>query len=172
MVGYNKPLSVRLADEDSVFLATLQLDDATTASDKVRALIRMARQRAEAPDGYQAAHALSRDLLSPAHRAIRTEEDRNGAHSAVVLALLSDIEELFALALTAPADTAGGARSDLVRYEAKLVDRAGRITEHLLRWAVTPDAPAYDPAVVAERIAPLGELVRRIPKAGDPGPVS
>lgn len=159
MVGLNKPLSVRLADDDAVFLATLRIDDAITASDKVRALIRQARQRAETPEGYSGALGVSRDLLTrPAH-AVREAEDRAGVHSGVVRTLLSEAEELLAVGLAAPAEVRSAEPRDLARYESRLVERAARIAEQLLRWSVTPTAPAYDPAVVSQRMAALADLI-------------
>ena len=159
MAGLNKPLSVRLADDDAVFLAALRIDDAITASDKVRALIRQARQRAETPEGYGGALVVSHDLLAEPAQAVRQAEDRAGVHSGVVRTLLSEAEELLAVGLAAPAEVRSGEPQDLARYEARLVERAARIAEQLLRWSVTPTAPAYDPAVVSRRIAALADLI-------------
>lgn len=159
MVGLNKPLSVRLADDDAVFLAALRIDDAITASDKVRALIRQARQRADTPEGYGGTLGVSRELLAEPAQAVRQAEDQAGAHSGVVRTLLSEAEELLAVALAAPAEVRSGEPVDLARYEARLVERAARIAEQLLRWSVTPTAPAYDPAVVSRRIAALADLI-------------
>jgi hypothetical protein len=159
MVGLNKPLSVRLADEDAVFLAALRIDDAITASDKVRALIRQARGRAATPAGYSGALSTSRETLAGSAQAVRQAEDQAGIHSGVVLTLLSEAEELLALALAAPEETRSADPQDLARYESRLVERAARIAEHLLRWSVTPTAPAYDPPVVSRRIAALADLI-------------
>lgn len=162
MVGLNKPLSVRLTDEDAVFLAGLQLEDATTASDKVRALIKLARLRGQTPASPQTALAMSHDLLGEPLRAVREAEEKTERHSDVVIELLTAVEDLMALAVLAPAEFAEADADRMGRYETRLVDRAARLTEHLMRWAVTPTAPAYDPAVVARRIARLTELMRLI----------
>lgn len=162
MVGLSKPLSVRLADEDAVFLAGLELDGATTASDKVRALIKLARQRAESPESYPAALAMSHDLLSAPRRAVWAAEGKAETRSDVVAGLLTALEDVLAAAVSGPGEADGQARADLARFEARLVDRAARLTELLLRWAVTAEAPAYDPKVVGERLKPLRELMKLV----------
>ncbi|PXA89904.1 hypothetical protein DMC18_15770, partial [Caulobacter sp. D5] len=64
-------------------------------------------------------------------------------------------------------ELAGGDPERLARHEARLVDAAARLTEQMLRWGVTPSAPAYDPTIVSRRVAALGELTRLITAAAD-----
>ncbi len=167
MGGLNKPLSVRLGEEDAVFLAGLELDDATTSSDKVRSLIRLARQRAESPESFSAALAFSQDLLSGPRRALRTAEAEAGARSDVAAGLLAAVEDMLALTLSIPGEAADANPAQMVRIEAMLVDRSAAMAEMLLRWGVTAEAPAYDPAVVARRLAPLRELMNLVSAAPD-----
>lgn len=162
MASLTTPLSVRLTDEDTSFLARLQMDGALTASDKIRALIRQARERTGQPESFSAALAISHDQLAGSMRALRVLEIEADAHSDVVIGLMTSAEEMLAVALSAPRPDEGGDRQALVRHEARLVDCAARMTEQLLRWAVTPTAPAYDARVVARRIAALGELMELI----------
>lgn len=159
MASLTTPLSVRLSEEDTAFLAGLEIEGAVTASDKIRGLIRQARQRSVAPASYAAALAVSHDQLASAVRAVRTIEQDEGCHSDVVVGLLTTAEELLAQALAAPRPQEA-VMEDLVQHEARLVDCAARMTEQLLRWAVTPTAPAYDAHVVARRMAGLGDLMK------------
>ena len=166
MATLNAPLSVRLSEEDSGFLARLELDGSITASDKIRGLIRQARQRAGDISSFPEALAFSHEQLAGAVRALRLLEQETDAHSDVVMGLIGTAEEFLALALTTPkAVTGDEARKALLRYEAKLVDCALRMSEQLLRWAITPRAPAYDPTVIATRAAVLTELLRLISPA-------
>ncbi len=160
MASLTTPLSVRLSEDDTSFLAKLQIDGALTASDKIRALIRQAREREGRPESFSAALAISHDQLAASFRALRLLEAGAEAHSDVAVGLMTTAEELLAVALSAPGEAGG--REALVRHEARLVDCAARMTEQLLRWAVTPTAPAYDAGVVARRIAALGELMQII----------
>ncbi|NEX94181.1 hypothetical protein G3573_15490, partial [Caulobacter sp. 17J65-9] len=102
----------------------------------------------------------SHDLLAPAARAVRTAEDRVDAHSDVMVGLLTAAEDLLAQALAVPGELQEPDAARLAKTEAKLVDRAARLAEQLMRWAVTPSAPAYDPTVVADRVASLRDLMR------------
>lgn len=165
MASLNTPLSVRLSDEDTSFLANLEVDGAVTASDKIRGLIRQARQRAEPVDSFPAALVISHEQLAAAVRAVRIIEQDLDCHSDVAVGLMTVAEEFLALALTAPRPGSAGAADDLVRHEARLVDCGARMTEQLLRWAVTPTAPAYDPAVISRRLADLADLMRLVSAA-------
>ena len=165
MASLNTPLSVRLSGEDTSFLTKLEIDGAVTASDKIRGLIRQARQRAEPIESFPAALALSHDHLAAAVRAVRIIEQDLGRHSDVAAGLMSSAEEFLALALAAPRPGAAAELDDLLRHEARLVDCATRIVEQLLRWAVTPTAPAYDPSVVSRRLVGLAELMRLVSAA-------
>ena len=165
MASLTTPLSVRLSDDDTAFLARLEVEGAITASDKIRGLIRLARQRADQPDSFPAALAISHGQLAAAVHAVRVIEQEIDAHSDVTVGLLTTAEEFLALALAAPRPNAGAGQETLARYESRLVDCAARMTEQLLRWAVTPTAPAYDPTVVARRIEGLADLMRLISAA-------
>ncbi|PVM82788.1 hypothetical protein DDF65_10660 [Caulobacter radicis] len=167
MVALNTPLSVRLSEEDALFLAGLELEGAITASDKVRGLIRQARRRAETPAGWDAALAAAHDIAAPALKALRAAELASDRHSTVALALTTAVEEMLAVLLAAPAELAGASPEALARHEARLVDCAARLTEQMLRWGVTPSAPAYDPTIVSRRVAALGELTRLITATAD-----
>lgn len=168
MVALNTPLSVRLSEEDSTFLAQLELEGAVTSSDKVRGLIRLARQRNERPDSFAGALAASHEALGPALRTVREAEQAADLRSGVVVGLLTAVEEFLALGLSTPAEVAGADADRMVRLEARLVDCAARMTEQMLRWAVTPSAPAYDPGVVTRRLAALNDLMTLITSAARP----
>jgi hypothetical protein len=168
MVALNTPLSVRLSEDDSAFLAQLELEGAVTSSDKVRGLIRLARLRHRRPETFAGALAASHDALGPALRTVREAEQISDRRSGVVVGLLTCVEEFLALSLATPAEMAAADAGAMTRHEARLVDCAARMTEQMLRWAVTPSAPAYDPGVVARRLAALNDLMTLITSAVSP----
>jgi len=168
MVALNTPLSVRLSEDDSAFLAQLELEGAVTSSDKVRGLIRLARQRGERPANFAGALAASHEALGPALRSVREAEQASDRRSGVVIGLLTAVEEFLAFSLSTPAEMAAADEGAMLRHEARLVDCAARMTEQMLRWAVTPSAPAYDPGVVARRLAALNDLMTLIAPAPPP----
>jgi hypothetical protein len=158
MASLTTPLSVRLSEDDTSFLTELEIDGAITASDKIRGLIRQARHRSEPVASFAAALTLSHEHLAVATRTLRVIEQEANCHSDVTVGLMTSAEEFLALALAAP--RAGATPEDLARHEARLVDCAARMTEQLLRWAVTPTAPAYDPSVVTRRLASLTDIMK------------
>jgi len=168
MVALNTPLSVRLSEEDSAFLAQLELEGAVTSSDKVRGLIRLARQRQQRPGTFAGALAASHEALAPALRTVREAEQATDQRSGVVVGLLTCVEEFLALSLATSAEMTGADPERMQRHEARLVDCAARMTEQMLRWAVTPSAPAYDPGVVARRTRALNDLMTLITSVAAP----
>jgi len=165
MVALNTPLSVRLSEDDSAFLAQIELEGAVTSSDKVRGLIRLARLQRQRPETFSGALTASHEALGPALRAVREAEQLAERRSGVVVGLLTCVEEFLAISLSTPAEMASADEAAMVRHEARLVDCAARMTEQLLRWAVTPSAPAYDSGVVARRLAALNDLMTLITSA-------
>ncbi|MEM9965633.1 MAG: hypothetical protein AAGC58_09830 [Asticcacaulis sp.] len=163
MASLTTPLSVRLSDVDTSFLSELEIDGAVTASDKIRGLIRQARHRAEPAASFPAALAISHDHLAAATRAIRIIEQDANCHSDVTVSLMTTAEEFLALALAVP--RAGAGADELTQFEERLVDCAARMTEQLLRWAVTPTAPAYDATVVIRRLAGLSDIMQLVSAA-------
>ena len=161
MASLTTPLSVRLSEDDTAFLASLEIEGAVTASDKIRGLIRQARQKSGTPTSYVAALEASHEQMATAVRAVRTIEDGEDRHSDVVVGLMTTAEELLAQAMATPRPQEAG-MEDLVRHEARLVDCAARMTEQLLRWAVTPTAPAYDAHVVTRRLEGMKALMKLV----------
>ena len=165
MASLTTPLSVRLADEDVAFLARLEIDGTVTASDKIRALIRQARGRADEAGSFEQALAMSHDHLAPALRRLRMMEQEEGVHSEVAVGLMSMAEEYLALALAAPRPGGDRPADALITHEARLVDCAARMAGLLLRWGVTSSAPAYDKAVVMRHLHSLIDLMNLISAA-------
>ncbi|MEQ9332983.1 hypothetical protein [Thalassobaculum sp.] len=165
MASLNSPLSVRLSEQDTNFLAEIEIEGAVTASDKIRGLIRLAREHGGRPETFADALAISQERIGDTIRTLRVIEQETGEHSAVTVGLLGVAEELLALAMLAPEPGTGDTPAELVRYEAQLVGCAARMVEQLLRWGVTPTAPAYNPTVVRRHVADLVDLMRLISDA-------
>ena len=160
--GSSDPLR---AGEDVAFLARLEIDGTVTASDKIRALIRQARGRADGAGSFGQALAISHDELAPALHGLRLLEQEAGIHSEVAVGLMSIAEEHLALALAAPRPGESRPAEALITHEARLVDCAARMAGLLLRWGVTKSAPAYDKAVVTRHLHALMDLINLISAA-------
>ena len=158
------PLSVRVSTEDAEFLAALHIDDATTPSEKLRALLRNERRRREGYRDYNRVLGLTHETLAPAQRRVEAAENRADVHSDLVHLVTDWLPDAIATFLTGlhQADAPDQALRD---YEARLADRVVRLAESTLRLGVTKQIRGCDPEVVSSRIDPLLELLEVIRSA-------
>lgn len=158
------PLSVRISDEDAEFLSSLEIGEARTPSEKLRALLaseRQLRTQGHAPD--QAAEMIS-DLLRPAQRRIRQIERQSGASSEALRRIYDRLPDLAAIALAGPqiepdADT--GAKA-LETLETQASDQALALCEDLLRLYVSPSVRKDARDTLSRRLTAIMELAELI----------
>lgn len=157
-----EPLSARIPSDLYLWLAQLQLEGATTNSDKLRILLGQLKRQHDGSIDYVAAHAWARDLMGRLREALVRAEGSTGKHSEVVSLLLEHVTSMVALAVSQAPTTA----TDASKFEEALVRRAFAMCETLLRQGTTPDAAAYDPTVVRRYMSPTIELAMnlQIPK--------
>lgn len=153
-----EPLSARIPSDLYLWLAQLQVEGATTNSDKLRVLLSQLKRQHDGAFDYVAAHAWARDMTHRLREALVRTEGRAGRHSEVLNVLLDQVTTSLALVVSsAPADAAAAAE-----LEDALVRRAFALSEALLRQATTTAASAYDPAVVRRHMAATVELAATI----------
>lgn len=153
-----EPLSARIPSELYLWLAQLQVDGATTNSDKLRVLLGQLKRQHDGALDYVAAHAWARDLGGRLRDALVRIEAEGGRHSEVLGLVLEHVTTLLALLVShAPQDAAEAAK-----LEDALVRRTFALTEALLRQATTASAAAFDPAVVRRHTAATIELAATI----------
>ncbi len=153
-----EPLSARIPGDLYLWLAQLQVDGATTNSDKLRVLLGLLKRQHEGGHDFVAAHAWARDLTSRLREALVRIEGASGAHSAVMTAVLEHTTTTLALLISQVPAT----EADAVRLEDMLVKRSVAFIEALLRQATTGRADAYDPAVVHRYMSGAVELARAV----------
>lgn len=143
-VATMEPLSARIPSDLYLWLAQLQVEGASTNSDKLRVLLGQLKRQHEGALDYVAAHAWVRDLVGRVRQSLVRVEGETGRHSEVVSLLLEHLTACMALVISqAPSDEA-----QALKFEDALVRRAFAMCDTLLRQAATPDAAAYDPSVV------------------------
>ena len=153
-----EPLSARIPSDLYLWLAQLQVEGATTNSDKLRVLLGQLKRQHDGALDYVAAHAWARDLMGRLRESLVRSEGRTGQHSEVVSLLLDHLTSTLALAVSqAPAS-----EGDVTKFEEALVRRAFALCETLLRQGTTPSAAAYDPTVVRRLMAPTIELAMNL----------
>lgn len=153
-----EPLSARIPGDLYLWLAQLQIEGATTNSDKLRVLLGQLKRQHEGSDDYVAAHAWARELTSRLREALVRIEGVSGSHSAVLAALLEHAITTLALVVS----QVPGSPADAARLEDVLVKRSFDLFEALLRQAITGRAAAYDPAVVHRHLPGVLDLSRAV----------
>lgn len=153
-----EPLSARIPSDLYLWLAQLQVDGAATNSDKLRVLLGQVKRQHDGAFDYVTAHAWARDLLSRVRDALVRTEGETGHHSEVLNLLLDHLSTVLALAVSQAPKSA----DEAARLEDALVRRSFALCESLLRQATTPDAAAYDPAVVRRHMNGTLEISRTL----------
>ncbi|WP_237219078.1 hypothetical protein [Rhodoferax aquaticus] len=153
------PVSGRLPDDLYAWLAALQVDGATTVSDKMRFAVTHLKRMHDGDGDYLGALAMYRDWGRGTRDHIATLEQSTGQHSEVLAALMEHLPALMAGLHSAHPRTLADAK----RLESTLVKRTMQLAETLLRQAVTVKAAAYDPQVIEQNAERLLELAKLIP---------
>lgn len=162
MTGKSIPLSVRLTPEDSTFLAHLDIPDASTPSDKLRALIKEARQRREGIRNYAEALTFFEELLSDTAHRLRNAETGQGLHSELLVQTVSWLPDIMAYLMVRASEIGADGETDvepkLKRLENGVADRVFALIQQVLRLGVTSRNPCYDSAAISSRVEPIIEL--------------
>ncbi|MFM7624927.1 MAG: hypothetical protein ACKO7G_00385 [Gammaproteobacteria bacterium] len=140
------------------WFAALQVEGATTNSDKLRVLLAQMKRQYDGSFDYVAAQSWFRDLTAPLRLSLGALERDENVHSEVLSSLIEQLCALAAILLSARAQVGAEAAAT----EDALVKRVFAMTEGLLRQAVTEDAQAIDPKVVRRHARATVELARLI----------
>lgn len=149
-----EPLSARLPSDLYLWLAQLQVEGATTNSDKLRVLLGQLKRQHDGAFDYVAAHGWAREMTHRLREALVRIEGQEGLHSEVLGQLVEQVTTLMALVISAAPATA----AEATRLEDALVRRSALLGECLLRQATTGAAHAFDPEVVKRHLGPTIEL--------------
>ncbi|HMB77453.1 MAG TPA: hypothetical protein VKN76_13710 [Kiloniellaceae bacterium] len=167
------PVSVRLSAEDAAFLAEVHLPEATTPSEKIRALIREARQRRQGIRDYADGLRFQELQMGPVALALRRAETNAGKHSELLVHLAYWLPEIVAF-FQAYTPTNGGEGADigdlgesLDYLEAGVADRVVSLMEAVLRMGVTPHNPCYSADLIGNRLGIVLELCNLIASKKD-----
>lgn len=149
------PVSVRLPEDDAGFLSSLHLEGATSASEKLRALIADARKRQHGTEEYPAALKLAEENLAPTLRIIRSSERDNGLHSELVSRLGEWLPDCMAYLIASNGVATELDADTLTDIERGLADRVFVLIQSILQMGVTRESPCYDPSVIDDRLDPV-----------------
>lgn len=152
------PISGRIPDDLYAWLSTLQLEDATTVSDKLRVAVLHLKRMHEGDTDYLGALSMYRDLGRSTRDQIAQLERKTGQHSEVLAALMEHLPVLIAMLHSSQISSPHSAKE----LEAALVRRTLQLAETLLRQAITGSAAAYDEKVIADNSTRLLEVARLV----------
>ncbi|MHA7773683.1 hypothetical protein [Roseibium sp. M-1] len=165
------PISVRLSDDDFEFLAGYEVQGARTPSDKMREILRLAREREEGTQDVATCEDMLRSMTRPAERRLRQMQRETGTRSDFVIKLYERLPEMVAeLVAAAPAPdkepekssgkTTGKATEELMRFEADLSAQLFALVEEIFNLGLTSQSRTYDPDLMDQRLEPILEIAR------------
>ena len=149
------PVSGRISDDLYQWLATVQLDGATTVSDKLRVAVATLKRLHDGDSDYLGALNMYRDLGRSTRDRVAALEAVNG-HSEVLAAIGEHAPALAATFSSAQITTL----ADAVALERIAVKRSLQLAETLVRQALTSNASAHDQQVVRNNIGRIVELAQ------------
>ena len=150
-------VSARIPGEDLEWLATLDVQGATTPSDKIRSLVSQLRRQHQGSMDYSASLQWMRDLVAPFVTAVGAFEHRQSKHSELVRLVADWAPQVMAI-MVAESSLAREPQKKAIEIEEKLAARLFQLVTSLLRLAVTPSADCYDPRVLDKHLPQLIEL--------------
>ncbi|MCL2178075.1 MAG: hypothetical protein FWC28_08415 [Proteobacteria bacterium] len=170
-------VGVRFPLLDIAWLASLQLKDALTPSDKIRSIVTTARRQHEGYGDYEASLSWLSELLAPVVASIRAREFRAegpGLHSELLTFFIEWLPQTLALVLARSRGTQEGGEGEnlesLVQLEAQLAQRCFQLCESLLRLGVGTNAPCYNPKIIHSYLPRIIELAQLISNTCNPKP--
>ena len=153
------PLSARIPADLYTWLAALQLDGATTTSDKLRILLGQLKKEEDILADPAQAHVWLGERLYPLRQALNRIELQSGQHSDALTLLLQHSTQLMALLLASQPHT----QAQATELEAQLVSHTLRMAELLLRQGLGPQHASYNPDVIHQGIGGIVALAALYP---------
>ncbi|WP_269583098.1 hypothetical protein [Roseibium sp. Sym1] len=157
------PISVRLSDDDVEFLASYEVQGARTPSDKLREILRAAREREEGVQDVAACEDLLRSMVRPAERGLRQLQRETGNRSDFVIKLYERLPEMFAELIAAAPGPEGGPEQ-LLRFEKTLSAELFSLIEEIFDLGLTTQSRTYDPDLMDRHLEPILEIARLLDK--------
>ena len=157
------PISARVSHEDAEFISRLQINGATTPSDKLRAIIAEARQQRSRTKDYRGCFQMIQELLMPVIETIRQVELDNHEHSELITRAVEWLPDALAYVVSsAPQNPDDNAAEKIHRLEQGLADRVFGLIESVLQLGITKRCPCYETDTVSQRVEPILELAQVI----------
>jgi hypothetical protein len=169
MAAKTVTISARIPREDAEFISQLQVNGATTPSDKLRAIINEARQRQLGKQDYRGCMTMVQDMVAPVSTHTREQEHIRHVHSELVTRVLDWLPDTMAFMVASVNSQDNESDADgLNELEDGIADRVFRLMESVLQMGVTQRCPCYNRQAIQERVGPILDLMRVIEMAHQP----
>lgn len=154
------PLSVRIPQEAADFIAGLEIEGATTPSDKIRALLAKARLADQGSRDYSYNLQRAEDMLAKSKYMLLEAEKVEAMHSALVRRLFEQLPDILAYLVAELPDQVD--KAALLQYEAGAWMRAQRLMESMLQLALTQQNSCYNQTILTRTLGSTLELTKII----------
>lgn len=156
------PISVRISQDEAETLARMRISNATTPSEKLRALITEAHHRQQGPADYVESITQVQQWLAPMFESVLVAESSLDQHSDIVALLREWLPDLLAqlrfVGSGATAREAGLTLEELRSLEKGIADRLFRLIERVLQLALISRCHCYDSELITKRMELIQEL--------------
>lgn len=163
LAGKSVTMSVRISQNDALFLAQYKAEGAITPSDKLRSIIRDARENQQRFDDFRGSINLFKKLLEPVDASIREAELEHRVHSELVTRILEWLPDM--MASTVILEKQLGQNPDQERLQSLedgLADRVFRLITSVLQMGVTEKNPCYRKDAINSRVEMVLDLAQLI----------
>ncbi len=156
-------LSVRVSSDDAAFLAELDIEDAVSPSEKLRALLHAEQRRQQGGHDVVEATYMFRDMLRASARLNRRIELMTGLRSNFLTKIYDRIPEIVAIAYTGVDMDANEDEKVLVdaarKFENALLDYIFEFVQETVELGLTTKNRCYDPDAINDRLTPVLEIL-------------
>lgn len=152
------PISIRVSQEDAEFIANLNVEGAITPSDKIRNIIKEAREVKEQVVTYEGCLKIAQNTLKELVQKIKINELEQKQYSELINIFNDWITEAFAY-LASVKNELNEQKISLSHLEEGIAERVFRLFEIVTRMGVTAKAPCYDKSIIIKGFTPMLELI-------------
>lgn len=154
-------IGARINADDAEFLNLLEINGATTPSDKLRAIIEEARLRREYANDFSGSFRMIQEQVIPLTEKIKKIEFEKNLHSGLLARVLEWLPDFYAYCFSSLPEN-NQTEEDLIAYEKGAVDRVVRLFESLLHQLLSKQSTSYDPDILNNHLSSIAEIIKMI----------
>lgn len=150
------PFSVRLSEEDAEFIANLKMDRVITPSDKIREIIREAKERLKNKKDFNYYLRSINELFHPIKESIRKQEFNTDNQSKLMKKIMDWLPEFCVVFLTSDIKS----QLNLNKFEKNLIERVFELFKDIINLHLSTSAACYNPEHFDRQLLEIFHLVK------------